>query len=146
VNELDELVAAVVRKLPAPGKPFPAEARAAWLRMAAMAFDVSYGAADELPAFLPPSALPAAKEPAAMGDVVAFRPAQASPKATKVLPRFLIDTDGIAKLNSGQRILPGDVVGPIYDLRGELGDLSSIVWADGTRGVAGLHLEISTSA
>jgi hypothetical protein len=37
------------------------------------------------------------------------------------------------------------VVGPIYDLRGELGDLGGILWADGSRGVAGLHLEISTS-
>lgn len=140
---LDELVRALVRKLPAPGATFHAEQRVVWLKMMAMAFDVAYGVTDELPAFLP-----ATREPGAMAEVATSRQPHASapnPAPTKALPRFLIDTDGIARLDSGERIMPSDIIGPIYDLRGELGDLGSITWADGSRGVLGHTLDISTS-
>lgn len=140
MDNLDELVAAVVRKLPAPGAPFPAESREAWLRMMAMAFDVSYGPADKALTFPFTVAAPAA---AAIDPPKADQPKPAAP--AKAMPRFLIDTDGIARLNTGERIMPSDIIGPIYDLRGELGDLGSITWADGSHGVLGHTLDIATS-
>lgn len=148
--ELDELVAAVVRKLPAPGAGFPAENREAWLKMMAMAFDVAYGPADNVIPFprrqdiaggLPYNEEFSLGKPVATLLVEAPKPAQAA----KPLPRFIIDVDGVAKLGTGEPIVPADVMGEIYDLRGEMGDLSSIVWADGSRGVRGLHLNISTA-
>jgi hypothetical protein len=142
---LDELLAALVRKLPETGKPFPGEARDAWLKMAAMAFEVAYGPTDQVLTFPPRSSGPHSEQPAIGKPAdVALEPAKPAP-AKPPLPRFLIDTDGTARLNSGERILPSEIIGPIYDLRGELGDLGSILWADGSRGVLGLHLDISTA-
>ena len=43
----------------------------------------------------------------------------------------------------GDRIMPGHVNSAIFDMRGESGDPGAIVWADGSRGVRGLRLDIS---
>lgn len=131
---LDELVRAVVRKLPAPGAPFPAEARDAWLKMMAMAFDVSYGATTELPAFLP-----ASREPGAIGEVATSRQPQASPSGPR---RFYVSADGRALKDPGAKpITVNDV--PVDDIIHDerpLGqrDLSAITWADGNWPAAAL--------
>jgi len=58
---------------------------------------------------------------------------------------FYIDADGFARRGSpdGERIMPGHVTGAIYDMRGESGDPGAIIWADGSRGVRGLQIDIS---
>lgn len=47
-NELDPLVAALVKKLPKVGDPWTAKERVAWLKMAVMAFQVAYGVTEEV--------------------------------------------------------------------------------------------------
>jgi hypothetical protein len=140
----DPLLAALIDKLPPTGTAWPAEARAAWLQMMWMAFGVVYGAPGdtpvELPAFLSFWSSPTAQAPPRHDEPAA--PRTPAPPG----PRYLIDGEGFARLNTGERIMPSDVGSSIvYDARGELGDLGAIVWADGSRGVAGLRLEISTS-
>lgn len=133
----DALIAALIDKLPAIGKPFPAEQRAAWLKMMAMAFDVAYGAGDELPDFLGTFG---GKAGGGMRDAASAAPAP--PKPQPPGPRFIIDRQGYARNGDGEPVLPGDVTDIIVDQRGETGDLGAIVWADGSMGVAGVQLDI----
>jgi hypothetical protein len=102
--------------------------------MMAMAFDVAYGAVGEIQYGGPVA--PPTREPGAMGEVAMSRP-QASP------PEFRINCLGYALGPAGDRIMPKDVVGRLYDERGETGDLGAIIWADGSTGVLGLTLDIS---
>ena len=57
---------------------------------------------------------------------------------------FYIDGEGFARRSAGHdRIMPGHVTSAIFDMRGESGDPGAIVWADDSRGVRGLRLDIS---
>lgn len=134
VHETDPLVAALIAKLPAMGAPFPAEARAAWLKMCAMAFDVAYGAAEDIPAFL------GAAKPAAAAAKA--KPAAPPPPDEDEEPRFYIARDGRALRDPGAKpvglndVPTGET---IWDERpAGLRDLDSIVWKDGTWPAAAL--------
>ena len=56
---------------------------------------------------------------------------------------FYIDLEGIARRHDGGRIMPGHVTSALFDMRGESGDPGAIIWADDSRGVRGLRLDIS---
>jgi hypothetical protein len=124
---IDPLLAEIVAKLPSPDSTWPAESRSAWLRMMAMAFDVAYGPVGE-------SAIPRESMIARGPDVMIGAP---------ILQRYIIDRSGFARDPHGDRIMPRDVIGRLYDERGEDGDLGAIIWADESRGVLGLTLDIS---
>lgn len=141
---MDPLLAAMIGKLPDPGKPFPGEQRANWLKMMAMAFDVAYGHAEDMPAFLPSREGRATTDPA---------PATASepPKPLR-MPHaghtFYIDAGGNALRGEGEPVFATDVPPDelIFDYRpvaGDFRDLESITWADGSHGTAGLPGGIS---
>jgi hypothetical protein len=134
----DPLIAAVVWKLPRAGEPFPPEARAAWLKMAAMAFDVAYGKVEDLPALLP-LALERVAVPVAGGPAAEPKPIRQAHAGHD----FYVALDGTACRADGTPAMIGDVPADevIFDYRpvsGEFRDRDGIVWADGTRGTAGL--------
>ena len=112
----DPLIAAMIAKLPDAG-PWPVEAQKAWLDLMQMTFGLVYGGS-------------IAPQP--------FRPVT---KPKPVYP-FYIDVDGKAKNQSGKPIKAKDVKGELFDLRGELGDMKSIEWADGSTGLNGADLTI----
>lgn len=152
----DPLLAALIDKLPKPGA-WTAEGRTAWLKMVAMAFDVVYGPVDgvEIPEFLSerrpaPLRIAAAIELPANGlppNATVWTDEKIAEARGKVGPAFYIDDRGFARKAGGERVLASDVSGAVlYDQRGEQADLGAIVWADDTRGVTGLQLEISARA
>lgn len=132
---VDPVLSALIAKLPPGGTAWPLRKRVAWMQMLWLSFDLVYeaepGEAVELPSFLQaaPSSAPAAAAPEA-------------PKAPPAPYAFFIDREGYARRADGERIMPEQVGGVLYDLRGE-GDLGSIVWANGSAGVGGLQIDIS---
>jgi len=135
----DPLLAALIGKLPTSGTSWPGDKRAAWLKMMWMAFDVVYeGEAIEMPAFLfnPGPQVP---------SVTAASTGQAAKQANTPSFPFYIDRDGFARRAGGAPVNPQDVIGTIFDHRGEAGDLRAIIWADGRTGVAGLQLDIAAA-
>lgn len=149
----DPLLAAVISKLPPVGTGFTAEARTKWLRMMAMAFDVTYGedGVVEIPNFIEKdaAAAPAAGEPLA-GSAAAPAAAPARPKpAPHVAAGFdyYIDPDGFARCDfertetgaqvpsPKRQVEPGEIGAEdvIYDYRSPR-NRDSIVWADNTMG------------
>lgn len=112
----DPLLAALIKKLPAPGADWPVDRQLAWLRLMAMAMGAVYGG-DAAVQFI--------KE----------QPAQ-PPKLTTIEHAFYIDKNGYARKAGGKRVLPTDVKNEIVDLRGIDGDVTAITWADDTTGVA----------
>lgn len=126
----DPLLAALIKKLPAPGSDWPADQQLAWLHLMAMALGAVYGgdAAARL----------------SKGDVrPVFIPPQPKPKAPK--GGFYIDDDGMVRDGSGKPALAKDVTGEIYDTRGLDADLRAIKWADGTSGLNGADLTITSA-
>lgn len=141
----DPLLAALIAKLPAGGSSWPAEDRSAWLKMMAMAFNVVYaGEAVEMPKFLAETG-----GQAGMSDALAAateRAQRALEPFVRMAPHaFYIDKEGVARGQGGKQILASDVIGVIYDLRGDKGDLGTIMWADGKMGVSGVQLEIAAA-
>lgn len=136
----DPLLAALIEKLPAAGSAWPALERESWLKMMSMAFNVVYqGDAGASFAGIPVRVDidPTLLEGAWRIDAKPF---------TKMSPHtYWIDKDGIACGPGGKQIAASDVIGTIYDLRGEKGDLGAIVWADGKTGVSGLQLDIAAA-
>lgn len=136
--ELDPLLAALIGKLPGQGDPFSGEARAAWLKMMAMAFDVAYGVSEDMPAFLP--SVVVRSTPAASPTVI---------KARQSGHDFYVDADGSAVNADGIPVLAGDIPADtiVFDRRpvpvGVFRDVDGILWADGTRGTAGMAAGIS---
>lgn len=143
------LIAAVVWQLPKAG-PFPAEQRAAWLKMMATAFDVAYGPVGSAPGL----DLYAAAGEGAAGATPPAQPTRPRPAAELPVKRahaghdFYIALDGTA-CDAGGEPVSIDAIPPdemIFDYRpvtGEFRDLESIVWADGARGTAGLAPGVS---
>lgn len=151
----DPLVAAVIARLPAQGQPFTRESRVSWLKMMALTFENVYG---PVPTIAVDHAVPMQLEHVSGGqpdghqvvslDAMREVAAPAPGEGFKKLQRYtvFIDQDGLAKHVNGERIMPSQVGGEVlYDLRGELGDLSAITWADGSMGTRGLQLEISAA-
>lgn len=143
---MDPLVAAIVAKLPATAAEFPREAREAWLRLMAGAFDLAYGTIDQ------PVALPSLQ---AMRQAVHPAPAAAGVTGENRLRPIVngnkihIAADGTACNADGVPVLLTDVPADeiVFDTRpitgGEFRDLASIVWADGRRGTTGLAPGVS---
>jgi len=123
----DPLLAAVIAKLPPVGDEFSQDAQLAWLRMMAMAMSTVYGgdAVNQM-----------GKVPVSVPSVKRLPPVPGG------IHQFLIDKDGFAKRASGERVLPKEVSGPIFDMRGATGDMRGIVWADGSTGLNGADLVI----
>ncbi|MGY3393446.1 hypothetical protein ACVWW6_006037 [Bradyrhizobium sp. USDA 3311] len=160
-SKVNPLLAAVLKEIPTADSS--RAQRIAWLRLVAMTMDTVYGAPEgalELPDFLgAPRSEPAAA--AAPVAIVAAPPPPARPQVVRSVepPRFFIDHAGFARRNfdtgSDGRIeilaeavpISSSEVGgdTLYDDRGEHGDLGSIVWADGSRGVLGKRLNISAT-
>jgi hypothetical protein len=96
---------------------------------------------------LPDNPLLARAAPAAAA--AAQPPAPAKPQLVRTVepPRFFIDHAGHARHAPSMDPINPEQIGdePLFDDRGELGDLGSIVWADGRRGVLGLRLNISAT-
>lgn len=128
-SNVDPLIAALIAKLPA-GGDFPLEKRRAWLRMMDDALGVIYGggpAIDQAPA-------PRAAKPA---------PAPPAPKPEPKWP-FVIDTHGFVRKSNakGKRVLPGEIDDYVHDMRGENGDMRTIIWADDSTGINGTDLTV----
>jgi hypothetical protein len=117
------LIAAMINELPKKGESWPAEQKAAWLKLMAMALDTVYGGQ------------PFGGDPLQPYKTV---------KSNDLPHRFVIDAKGYAKNAQGKRILPKDVGStPIFDMRGELGDMREIVWADDSKGLNGADIVIT---
>jgi hypothetical protein len=137
---------ALFDKLPSESTPFPLDRRVAWLRMAAMTFDLVCGVEEPIaidekqPVRLSPAGHP-------ISDRVEFLPdspprAKAAPKDPANLPRprgpdqmFVIDLDGVAwgrdKPLALSAVGQGD---PIWDFRpGEQG-IENVIWAEPVNG------------
>lgn len=132
----DPLLQALIDRLPQEAN-WPVERQLAWLNLVAMAFGTIYGgdAAQHLgikvePLAMEPVATPAPKKPA-------------KPKQPDY--PFIIDKGGFVLRGNGEPVLPSDVTGPIHDLRGQDGDIRSIIWADGSMGLNGADLTISAA-
>jgi hypothetical protein len=118
------LIAATINELPKKGESFPADQKAAWLKLMAMALDTVYGGQ------------PFGGDP--------LQPYKTVTQSAKLPHRFVIDDKGYAKNSAGKRILPKDVgTTPIFDMRGELGDMREIIWADESKGLNGADLVIT---
>lgn len=121
------LIAAMIAMLPPEGQSWTTDQQNSWLRMMATAFEAVYGGGRVTPMAVRESTM---REPA-------------KPKPPR--HAFFIDFDGVAKNGKGERILPKDVAGTIFDLRGIDGDMKTIVWADDSRGLNGHDLTISAA-
>jgi hypothetical protein len=132
----DPLLAALIAKLPAAGTEWPVERQLAWLQLMAMAFGTVYGG-DAVGQFggKPPTPAPAKPKPTEKPDVKFAR---------LTGHNFMIDMEGYVRRANGDRVLPADVVGSVFDTRGALGDLRTIVWADNSIGLNGKDLVISS--
>lgn len=147
------MIAAVLKEIP--GEGATRAQRITWLRMIALAMDTVYGTeggALDIPDFLGGNTagnrLLAATESNAGGGMV-LSPAPAKPQLVRTVdpPRFFIDHAGAARHAPSMEPINPEQVGddPLFDDRGEFGDLGSILWANGRRGVLGLRLNISAT-
>lgn len=153
------LIAALLEQLP-PDGTWPRGARVNWLRMMVMAMNQAYGEATEI-------AIDPVPHPAC--GLVVTAPAQPflapmngqqfnaaagvdvapTRKALPAPPHIYIDHDGFVRQSPGDLQVTKEAIGAldvIYDYRGETGDLGSIIWADGSRGVVGVRADISAGA
>lgn len=123
-HKIDPLLAALIKKLPA-GNEWPVDRQLAWLNMTAMAFGSIYG-----------------------GDAaqrLGIKPEKIEPPKFEPVKRrhpFIIDEKGYVKRGTGERIMPKDVAGEIFDMRGFDSDLRAIIWADDSTGLNGQDLMI----
>lgn len=122
-RKTDPLLSALISKLPAGGTEWAADKQKAWLDLMAMAFATVYGVA-----------------PSQFGKVTVLSGPRPPDKPAHA---FVIDEQGIARKGpGGKRIKASDVTGPIFDMRGEDGDMRTITWADNSQGLNGADLVI----
>lgn len=141
----NSVIDALIEQLPPPGTDWPAEQRQAWLHMMETTFTLVYGgvAGGSMAKRSPASPRRSARAPAPA--VKAKRQAPVKPRPPG--PEFYIDRQGVARKAGGDPIVPCEVLGFLVDQRGEHGDLGTIQWADGSRGIPrGLQLDISADA
>lgn len=145
-SKVNPLIAALLKQFPLPDSS--RAQRVSWLRMAAMSMDNIYGA-DGAPLEIPDFLGAAAPAVDLQVPPLSVNPLIAKPQLVRTVepPRFFIDYAGAArKAPSMEAINPEQLGGDtLFDDRGEHGDLGSILWADGRRGVLGLQLSISAT-
>lgn len=152
----EPLIAALLARLPTPGEPWAAEARAAWLRMFAGALDVVY---DPQPSIIVGigsfPGVPLGAGAPAPAPAPAAPPPPAPPKRSEHQAAgcdFYVDLDGYARcdftfMDNGpgespipvpspqRRVNPDEITGQIYEYRrGTSRDRETVTWADDTRG------------
>lgn len=135
--KMHPLLKAVVDTLPPQGEAFTAEARAAWLKMAAMAFDVAYGT--EAVTIDLGGLVGRVKVP----DEIAALVKQSQARAKHAGHDFYIDAAGNAMNADGIAVMRDDIPADtmIFDYRvvtGDFRDTDSITWADGQTGITGI--------
>jgi hypothetical protein len=135
----DPLIEALIKRLPPGDTEWPVEKQLAWLNLMAMAFGTVYGgdaAARLTPASPPPLTVGYGNGVAVVGSALPPLPPSSRPKKL-ALHKFLVDDEGYARRNNGDRILPKDVTDILYDHRGLNGDMATITWADDSTGIGG---------
>ena len=125
----DPLIAALIARLPANGVEWPTDQQLAWLRLMAMAFGTVYGG-------------DAAQQFGQAGSAT-FKPLALVPRPKKPEHRFIIDEKGYARKGTGERVMPDQVDGEMFDKRGIDGDMRTIIWADESQGLPQKQLVIS---
>ena len=126
--KLDPMIAVLIEKLPKAGETWTQEQQFSWLRLMAMVFGSVYGGN--------------VAEVYGANPVKPIAPTPAKP--TTIPHRFIIDEKGYAKNAAGKRILAKDAgTVPIFDTRGEEGDMRSIIWADDSKGLNGADVVIT---
>lgn len=137
----DPLLQALIDKLP-PESDWPVDKQLAWLNLMAMAFGTIYGgdASQQLgikqepnPMQVPPKS-------------VSLTPAKKPTKPNSAEYAFIIDEGGyVRRGGNGEQLSPKDVAGKtVYDMRGLSGNPGSIIWADGSTGLNGADINISS--
>jgi hypothetical protein len=140
----DPLISALVDKLPTAGTSWAGADRQAWLTMMSNAFDVVYGAGagGSMRQSSPALALPK-RSPSGKAAKKARRPAAPKPLGPTG-PAFFVDKQNFARKRGGDRIMPGEIMDFLVDLRGERGDLATITWSDGSQGIPrGMQIDIT---
>jgi hypothetical protein len=129
------LIQALIAELPDAGTEWPVEKQIGWINMMTMAFGIVYGgdAAQQMTA----QDVKQAASPAKFGAVK-------KPKAASY--EFIIDEGGYVRNGkTSEQLSPTDVAGKtVYDMRGMDGDMSSLIWADGSKGLNGADINISS--
>lgn len=146
---MDPLLAALIGKLPAPGGTFGAAERLSWLRLAVLAFEVSYGPEVAIQvsgeqggqdARGPSEAFFGGPRGGSMAEVGAIAPGLRLVNLDAEV-RYYVDPDGRALKDPGALpIMPHDVPRDetLWDERpGGLRDLDTITWGDGQQWPAG---------
>jgi hypothetical protein len=128
---------ALIGELPEPGTDWPVEKQIAWLDLMGRAFGIVYGgdAAQQMTAQAQ-DVKPVASQ-AKFGAVKKSKPASYE---------FIIDEGGYVRNGkTSEQLSPSDVAGKtVYDMRGMDGDMSSLIWADGSKGLNGADINISS--
>ena len=141
---MDPVIQALIDKLPNPDAEWGEDAQFAWLEMLAHAMSMAYGGRviDRLRPMYDVSALPS---PTEFRDPpkAATGPAPVEPDTRPAKHKFHIDQSGyVRNSKTANAVNPEDIDDEIFDKRGEKGDLSEVIWANGEKGVAGLDLTI----
>lgn len=118
----DGLILAVLEKIPNTGAAWPKAKRKVWMGLIEQAFELAFSEGGE--------AVAATEEPKPKAD----------PRSAY---RFYIDEDGVVRNVNGDPVSASQVDDTIYDVRGIDGDVGSIMWADGKRGLNGADVMIT---
>lgn len=134
-SKKNPLIQALIAELPDANTDWPVEKQLSWLNMMTMALGIVYGgdAAKRIDDNAKPVELASAPAP---------QPAQTTRKKAAFDYPFVIDKSGYVLNAKGNRVLSTDVTSAIYDLRGQDGDIGTIIWADGTTGLIGADVVI----
>lgn len=131
------LIQALIAELPDANADWAVEKQIAWLDMMSMAFGIVYGgdAAQQMTA--------QAQDVKPVASQAKFG-AVKKPKAASY--EFIIDEGGYVRNGkTSEQLSPTDVAGKtVYDMRGMDGDMSSLIWADGSKGLNGADINISS--
>ena len=122
----DPLIAALIARLPPSGEEWPVDRQFSWLRLMAMAFGTVYGG----------------DAAAQFGQGSTFKPLALVPRQKKPEHPFVIDEKGYARRGTGERVMPKDIDGEVFDKRGDAGDMRTIIWADESTGLPAKQLVI----
>jgi hypothetical protein len=133
------LIQALIAELPDAGTEWPVEKQIGWINMMTMAFGIVYGG-------------DAAQQMTAKSDAQDVKPVASQAKFDAVKKpkvasyEFIIDEGGYVRNGkTSEQLSPSDVAGKtVYDMRGMDGDMSSLIWADGSKGLNGADINISS--